>query len=114
MYQAGELPKTLRLSKIHYEPPKTVGKTPFASICPPSMENGDGTRYTVVQERVATENVAENSVPTDLVDLALLKVTLWMRGWPYPAVILQQLSVKRNHYSYRLCRVSIMKIIDFR
>ena len=44
VYQAGELPKTLRVSKIHYEPPKTVCETPFASIFPPSMENGDGTR----------------------------------------------------------------------
>ena len=44
VYQAGELPKTLRVSKIHYEPPKTVCKTPFASIFPLSMENGDGTR----------------------------------------------------------------------
>ena len=45
VYQAGELPATLRVSKIHYEPPKAVCKTPFASIFPPSMENGDGTRY---------------------------------------------------------------------
>ena len=45
MYQAGELPKTLRVSKIHYEAPKTVCDTPFASLFPPSMENGDGTRY---------------------------------------------------------------------
>ena len=44
VYQAGELPKTLRVPKIDYEPPKTVCKTPFASIFPPSMENGDGTR----------------------------------------------------------------------
>ena len=44
VHQAGKLPKTLRVSKIHYEPPNTVCKTPFASIFPPSMENGDGTR----------------------------------------------------------------------
>ena len=44
MYQAGELPETRRVSKIDYEPPKTVCKTTFASILPPSMENGDGTR----------------------------------------------------------------------
>ena len=44
VYQAGELPKTFRGYKIHYEPPKTVCETPFASIFPPSMENGDGTR----------------------------------------------------------------------
>ena len=44
MHQAGELPETLRVSKIHYEPPKTVCETPFASIFPPLMENGDGTR----------------------------------------------------------------------
>ena len=37
VYQAGELPKTLRVSKIHYEPPKTVRKTLLASIFPPSM-----------------------------------------------------------------------------
>ena len=30
---------------MHYESPKTVCKAPFASIFPPSMENGDGTRY---------------------------------------------------------------------
>ena len=48
VYQAGELPETLRVSKIHYEPPKTVYEIPFASIFPPSMENGDGTRYLVV------------------------------------------------------------------
>ena len=29
---------------VHYEPPETVCETPFASIFPPSMENGDGTR----------------------------------------------------------------------
>ena len=29
VFQAGELPKTLRVSKIHYEPPKTVCETPF-------------------------------------------------------------------------------------
>ena len=29
---------------VHYEPPKTVCKAPPASIFPPSMENGDGTR----------------------------------------------------------------------
>ena len=45
MHQAGELPKTLRVSKIHYEPPQKVCKAPFASIFPPSMENGDGTRW---------------------------------------------------------------------
>ena len=45
VYQAGELPETLRVSKIHYEPPKTVCETPFASIFQPSMENGDGARY---------------------------------------------------------------------
>ena len=45
VHQAGELPKTLRVSKIHYEPPQTVCKAPFASIFPPSMENGDGTRF---------------------------------------------------------------------
>ena len=46
VYQTGELPKTFRVSKLHYmyEPPKTVCETPFASIFPPSMENGDGTR----------------------------------------------------------------------
>ena len=44
VYQAGELPKTPRVPKIHYEPPKTVCETAFASIFPPSMENGDGTR----------------------------------------------------------------------
>ena len=49
MYQAGELPKALRVSKIHYEPPKTVCKTPFASIFPPSMENGDGTRLQLLK-----------------------------------------------------------------
>ena len=43
VHQVGELPKTLRVSKIHYEPPKTVCKIPFASIFPPSMENGYGT-----------------------------------------------------------------------
>ena len=30
VYQAGELPETLRVSKIHYEPPRTVCKLPFA------------------------------------------------------------------------------------
>ena len=45
VYQAGELPKTLGVSKRDYEPPKTVCKTTFASIFPPSMENGDGTRH---------------------------------------------------------------------
>ena len=30
VYQAGELPKTRRVSKIHCEPPETVCKTPFA------------------------------------------------------------------------------------
>ena len=49
VYQAGELPKTLRVSKTHYELPKTVCKTPFASIFPPSMENGDGTRSWTAQ-----------------------------------------------------------------
>ena len=44
VYQAGELPKTLRVSKIQYGPPKTVCETPFASIFPASTENGDGTR----------------------------------------------------------------------
>ena len=44
VYQAGELPKTRRVSKIDHEPPKTVCKTTFASIFPPSMESGDGTR----------------------------------------------------------------------
>ena len=44
VYQAGELPETLRVSKIDYEPPKTACKTIFASIFSPSMENGDGTR----------------------------------------------------------------------
>ena len=44
VYQTGELPETLRVSNIHCEPPKTVYETPFASIFPPSMENGDGTR----------------------------------------------------------------------
>ena len=44
LYQAGELPKTLRVSKIHYEPPKTMCKAPFASVFPSSMEDGDGTR----------------------------------------------------------------------
>ena len=38
VYQAGELPKTLRVSKIHYEPPQTVCKAPFASIFPPSRK----------------------------------------------------------------------------
>ena len=47
VYQAGELPETLRVPKIHYEPPKTVCKAPFASIFPPSMENGERlTRFT--------------------------------------------------------------------
>ena len=37
MYQAGELPATLRVSEVHYEPPKTVcnfthSETPYASI----------------------------------------------------------------------------------
>ena len=41
VHQAGELPKTLRVSKIHYEPPKTVCKTISASIFPPSFENGE-------------------------------------------------------------------------
>ena len=40
VYQAGELPKTLRVSKIRYEPPETVCETPFVSISPPSMERG--------------------------------------------------------------------------
>ena len=48
VYQAGELPETLRVSKIDYEPPKTVCKTTFASIFPPSMENGDGTRHSAM------------------------------------------------------------------
>ena len=30
VYQTGELPKTLRVSKIDYEPPKTVCETTFA------------------------------------------------------------------------------------
>ena len=37
VYQAGELPATLRVSEVHYEPPKTVcnfthSETPYASI----------------------------------------------------------------------------------
>ena len=50
MYQAGELPKTLRVSKIHYEPSETVCKAHLASIFPPSMENGDGTRHQDIEE----------------------------------------------------------------
>ena len=45
VYQTGELPKTLRVSKIDYEPPKTVCKTTFASIFPPSMHLGGGGRF---------------------------------------------------------------------
>ena len=60
VYQAGELPKTLRVSKTHYELPKTVCKTPFASIFPPSMENGDGTRQgAAVRVEEACEKSAE-------------------------------------------------------
>ena len=44
VYQAGELPKTLGISKILYEPPRTVCKTPFASMFLLAMEHGDGTR----------------------------------------------------------------------
>ena len=55
VYQVGELPETLRVSKIHYEPPKTVFETPFASIFPPTIEDGDGTRYS---ERVRTTAAA--------------------------------------------------------
>ena len=54
VHQAGELPKTLRVSKIHYEPPNTVMEQPFASIFPPSMENGDGTRR---EERMREEGL---------------------------------------------------------
>ena len=39
---------------VHYEPPKTVCETPFASIFPPSMENGDGTRF---QEGCRANNI---------------------------------------------------------
>ena len=53
VHQVGELPKTLRVSKIHYEPPQTVCKVPFASIFPPSMETGDGTRYQGRVERAS-------------------------------------------------------------
>ena len=54
VHQAGELPETPRVSKIHYEPPKTVCKRPFASIFPPSMENGDGTRCCASSRACAT------------------------------------------------------------
>ena len=41
-YQAGELPETPRVSKIHHEPFKTVCKTLSASIFLPSMERVAG------------------------------------------------------------------------
>ena len=44
--------------KIHYEPPKTVCKTPFASIFPPSMENGDGTRFYKQPQAAGIDDVA--------------------------------------------------------
>ena len=39
------------LKYTNHEPPKTVCKTPFASIFPSSIEIGDGTRYLPCQTR---------------------------------------------------------------
>ena len=57
VYQAGELPKTRRVSKIDYGPPRTVWKAPFTSIFPPSMENGDGTRFVLAQQAVLDSDI---------------------------------------------------------
>ena len=59
VYQAGELPKTLRVSQIDYEPPKTVCKTTFASIFPPSMENGYGARHHYFETATEVQLVLE-------------------------------------------------------
>ena len=65
VYQAGELPKTLRVSKTHCELPKTVCKIPFASIFPPSMENGDGARYCeLLQEQRVVSLAGSGSGPS--------------------------------------------------
>ena len=56
VHQVGEVPKTFRVSKIHYESSKTVCKTLFASIFPPSMENGDGIRSLVKAPTCSAES----------------------------------------------------------
>ena len=68
MHQAGELPETLRASKIHYEPPQTVCKEHFASIFPPSMENGDGTRLHLAMAKMTDEEKARAQHLVDHLD----------------------------------------------
>ena len=76
VYQAGELPKTLRASKIPYEPPKTVCETPFASIFPPSMENGDGTRRERPLARAHARELRRGPALAEFVD-AQDSETMW-------------------------------------
>ena len=57
VYQAGELPKTLTTNNLKQ------GVRPFATIFPPSMENGDGTRSTATRGRPSCSTGCSTSRP---------------------------------------------------